>query len=477
MPRRSGKVALLAMLLLLFMVVLIGLIGNTGHVTSQKMEMQNAVDATAFSNAMWRARAMNTITATNHLLGEATALCVLQEAWAGPELRLGLKVATGENRQLDSLIQLMAKPAPIGSFPSPYVPLGLTNLDRRIVDFVAKRTSPSGSAEDRSFATLYDSRVTLKRRFIEMLAAKWVANFLFLVPPPIGYGTAVVGYAAHAVCTARIVLIGKEWLLLEVLEKYAQAAGPLHEKALQEQLIPTLQGFALATAGIDAESGETDVEQSLIARASEDARERAAEVQRAEVVVYPSPLEFALPVEMEPKPQQQTWSGSWPSGWGEDQAAPLGALGSELAKAQSELNDAIGEMLAQASVYRNALVDLNDIEDDLREKLDAGDTDETVQAELRDELSHVERLRDELQSQLDKILDNVSEIGQQQAELEAALAQAGAIQSENLSLKHIPTRLNPEEERLTQWVRATTPNVDALRAPLLGLLEQHLKIS
>ncbi len=152
----------------------------------------------AATQAMWRARAMNTITANNHLIGEATALCAIQEAWGGPELRLGLKTNTGENRQLDTLIRLAAKNAPVGRYPSPHVPLGLTSLDEKLIRFITDRTSAAGDSDLTAFATLYDTRMTLKRRLLEMLAAKWVANFLFLVPPPIGYGTALPAHSQDA---------------------------------------------------------------------------------------------------------------------------------------------------------------------------------------------------------------------------------------------------------------------------------------
>ncbi len=475
--RRSGKIALVAMLLLLFMVILIGLIGNTGHVTSQKMETQNAVDAVAFSQAMWRARALNTITASNHLMGEATALCVIQEAWGGPELRLGLKANTNENRQLDTLIRLAAKNAPMGRYPSPYVPAGLTGVDDQLIRFVTDRTSPEDSEEQAAFATLYDARMTLKRRLFEMLAAKWVANFLFLVPPPIGYGTAVIGYGVHIVSTARIVLIGKEWLLLEVIEKYAKVAAPVHEQVFQNQLIPTLQEFALEIAGVDAESGQSEASESLIARASQDALEQSGERQQTTVAVYPASDEFQLPVEVEPEPELTNFNGSYPSGWGEDTSSPIAALGDQLSNAQRELSKALSRTSARMQQLREAVAQLDELESELRDRIDANEAAPAIMAEMKSELIRVEEARAEVELQLEELEKNVNEISQQRSELDTVLSQAGALGSENLSLDHIPQQMNPDLERVTQWTRATTPNVDALRAPLLGLLKKHLTIS
>ena len=71
--RRSGKISLVAGITLLLLVALAGLIGNAGHTAHQKISTQNAADAAAFSSSLWMARGMNALTATNHMLGEATA--------------------------------------------------------------------------------------------------------------------------------------------------------------------------------------------------------------------------------------------------------------------------------------------------------------------------------------------------------------------------------------------------------------------
>ena len=85
----TGKISLLASMLMLALVALAGLIGNTGHVTTEKLELQNAADSVAYSSSLWMARGMNAVTATNHLLGEATAMAAIHEALGGPELDSG----------------------------------------------------------------------------------------------------------------------------------------------------------------------------------------------------------------------------------------------------------------------------------------------------------------------------------------------------------------------------------------------------
>lgn len=118
---RRGKISLLTLTFLVFMVVLMGMLGNTGHAVNQKLAMQNAADSIAFSSSMWLARGMNTVTASNPLVGEVAAISVIHESLGGSELRLGLKKNTAENRQLDQVLQGLKLSAPIGRVPSPYV--------------------------------------------------------------------------------------------------------------------------------------------------------------------------------------------------------------------------------------------------------------------------------------------------------------------------------------------------------------------
>ena len=53
----EGMVSLATIVAVFFFVLLIGLAGNIGQAVSQKIEVQNAADATAYSGAVWMARA------------------------------------------------------------------------------------------------------------------------------------------------------------------------------------------------------------------------------------------------------------------------------------------------------------------------------------------------------------------------------------------------------------------------------------
>ena len=73
------------------------LVFNVGGAVKQKVELQNAADASILSSSSMTARGMNAITLTNHMLGELTALMVLHEALGGTEL--DDNVANGDKRQ------------------------------------------------------------------------------------------------------------------------------------------------------------------------------------------------------------------------------------------------------------------------------------------------------------------------------------------------------------------------------------------
>src|SRR6478752_2228113 len=102
---RSGKITIVTIFAILGLIVMAGFVGNAGHVVTTKIYTQNAADAVAFSSAQWMARGMNAATATNHLLGEVTALTVVIEGLGGPEADAGLEAYPPQSRITDSINQ------------------------------------------------------------------------------------------------------------------------------------------------------------------------------------------------------------------------------------------------------------------------------------------------------------------------------------------------------------------------------------
>ena len=473
---RSGKIALQAMILVLLIAVLIAWVGNAGHAVHQKMEVQNAADVVGYSGSLWMARGMNAVTTCNHLAGEATAIGVVHDAIGGPELRLGLRRTTAENEQQNSVIRTTAVLAPISRIPSVYVPPPLTALDRRIIEFVTRRTSPTSDELD-AFATLYDSRMTLKRELALLLSAKSIANLAFLIPPPFGYPPAILAVVTHVVATSQIVLIGKEWLLLEVLEKYARAAAPIQEQAFAGQLVPTLVGFAAEISGLDLNVPETPAEGGLAIDEIEDSTEDLATQHRVNAEVVPLADERRLPLVFEPPPNLSGRTGDWPPPWGSDQAIALPDATNQLDQMRQSIDDAAGKLSGSITRRRRAIDDLQEIRDSVQAKIDGGELSPAVQSQFEDELAIVDEAIATHQRELDDLIRGETEIASQRQSIEQLLGSIVSGQSENLSLQHIPDQLDPNQERTSQWVRATAPNVDALRAPLLGLMQSQLRKS
>ena len=81
-----GMISMVNAVAVAFCAVLITLIINVGHIAHQKIETQDSADAVAYSGAVWKARGMNAVTATNHVMGEMMGFVILHEAMGGQRL-------------------------------------------------------------------------------------------------------------------------------------------------------------------------------------------------------------------------------------------------------------------------------------------------------------------------------------------------------------------------------------------------------
>ena len=465
----SGKISLLASMMMLVLVALAGLIGNTGHVTQEKLETQNAADSIAYSSALWMARGMNAVTASNHMIGEATAMSVVHEAIGGPELDLAVKKNTPENQTLDRLIQALSKTAPV--FPSIYSPAPIPNIDRRIVEFVTKRTSPTNGRMS-AFATIYDSRMTLKRELALLLPAKSLANLGFLVPPPWGFATAAASYVVHIAGTVNVVLIGKEWFVLRALEEIAKSFKPM-KSVVEKQLVPTLVEHANFVAGIDSDSGQP--KPGILNKAAERLVLDLEKRLNVEAALFPKFEKLKLPVVPEPKPNMRGTSQR-ASEWGEDKPPVLPMPDLKTGSMKRKLDRALSRMQKRLDKLDRDLEDLDDFESDIEERLEEDDVDASEKAELEREQKEIQESRDEKQNRIDEIDEKLDEIRTKQAELNQSTGQLPT-QSDNPSIKSIPRQMDQSQERYTQWVRATYPQADALRAPIRAWLKKWARKS
>jgi hypothetical protein len=80
---RSGLITWGTLLSLLLLMILVALVSNVAIVVNRKMEIQNSADAIAYSSSVWVARGMNSLSATNHVIGEMNALFTVHHALGG----------------------------------------------------------------------------------------------------------------------------------------------------------------------------------------------------------------------------------------------------------------------------------------------------------------------------------------------------------------------------------------------------------
>ena len=378
---------------------------------------------------------------------------------------LGVERNTSENSALDGIIRSLAPIAPVA--PSIYSPPPIPNTDRRVVKFVTDRTSPADGSM-KAFATIYDARMSLKRQLVIILPAKAFANLGFLVPPPWGYATAAAAYAVHITATANLVLIGKEWFVLEALEAIAGLFKPV-KKTIERQLIPTLSAHADFVASFDPASGKLKpgIINGAVERLVGDLEKRL----EVEASLFPEFENLRLPVEPEPKPDLRG-TGQPTAGWGSDQPAsfPMPELGSD--RMRRKLQNAIDKMQDRLDKLRQDLQDLDQFESDIDDRLEEDNVEASEKAELEKEKQEIATSRQNKQRRIEELEQKLAEIQAQRQQLEQALNQPIPDRSDNPSIESVPRQLNQNQERYTQWVRASYPQVDGFRAPIAAWLQQ-----
>ncbi|MCE9603762.1 MAG: hypothetical protein K8U03_02545 [Planctomycetia bacterium] len=220
----STSIAMLSFALLATLVL------NVGQSVRQKIAVQNSADAAAQSAAVCMARGLNAVTAANHLLGELTALCVMHEALGGPELDAGTSLPSAKSLELNQkLITIL--PAATAAV-APYATLG--TLDAPAVTLLVKDLGIH-----KSWATIYDSRLTLKYHLSLALSLRPVATALNIIP---GAGP-TLALSLHIAIAAVVSKIYIETQLLDLIDIVAQGFSPA-KLAVESSVLPLLAGYA-----------------------------------------------------------------------------------------------------------------------------------------------------------------------------------------------------------------------------------------
>jgi hypothetical protein len=82
----SGMMAWGTIFGVMVLLIFVAFITNSVDTVNQKIETQNAADSVAYSSAVWLARGMNAVTATNHIIGELNGVYIIHHALGGKRL-------------------------------------------------------------------------------------------------------------------------------------------------------------------------------------------------------------------------------------------------------------------------------------------------------------------------------------------------------------------------------------------------------
>jgi len=265
---------------------------NMGMVTTRKVEVQNAADASARSAGIWMARGMNSITAANHLMGEMLSFVVLHEAIGGRKHEGQVSADDGVNRskhgggeammaspevlkQTDQRLQLAYETAdamrPVLSFPP----------HQTIFELVYQRSS--GRTGIHAEATLLDAKINLKIWLTRVYMGKATAGALIMT----GYYPLVVaGKAIEAAMEPLERKIEQEYRTLKAFDHAARNLLPM-KKLLRDVLLPAAKRYTTAVVRVAPQ-------------AALQAARAVAEKNGATVELFPLPGQLRLPVEIDP---------------------------------------------------------------------------------------------------------------------------------------------------------------------------------
>ena len=483
---RQGKVTLVTLIAILGLVVLAGFVGNAGHVVTTKVGTQNGADAITFSSAQWMARGMNAVTATNHLLGEVTGLVVVVEALGGPEAEQKMEDYPVQPRTVDQINRALANTAPIQGLPV-YGAQALGQLDRRLVDFIVKNlvSKEGDKAKFKAFATIYDSKFTLKKDVTAYLIAKMVANLGLVVPPPWGYISAAIAYGIHIYANVQLVDIGIEWVILEGLEVLVTSpvVKSIKVDVLEKQLIPALAAHGDFIAGRRASSNSSSQNaaqagEGIVNAAIVDSLNHLGEVYNVEAAIFPGARNFRLPIVGEPAPSLQPTQQDEPE-WGTD-AIVATDPGDVLGDLEEQVEDSKDSIRDRIEALQEGLELLAELEANIDEQLAKGDE---LSAEERQafqaEKQEIARSRAEKQERVRKLQAELAELEKKQREIRQIMQSLAQVPPGSGNISALPAhvardKMNQAEERYTQWVRATYPYVDSFRAPIVSQFETLL---
>lgn len=467
----DGKITFLAMVAMLAFVVLVGFVGNVGQSVHQKLELQNAADAAAYSTTVWMARGMNAITTTNHLMGEITALMVMIESLGGPELdgnrednkeirelnniilrpwetrdgrKLPIDVPSVIEDAIDAVADELLKQVGVDLVTaqgSVAQQTRLSEIDKDFIERVQEMTARDDNGLQDAGAAIYDSQCSMKYYIGKLMKLKFLTNIGYVIGAIFAEpASSAITCGIHITLDVGIADVCKDWILVRGLEvlgrplrKFVEfdqgqaGAGPYLLLAL------SLYGDSVAKPG----RLEEPIQKTL------DQLRRDYAVR--ELTLFPAAADIALPVVAEEKPRpaggaSQTIS---PTLWNEDEAEKYSLFVKIVNGPENMLRRAIDRVNQWLSAFKFV------------GWMTGGDGPEISFDQIMEDLGFPKKW-----VKLDDSSEDVT-----LTETVADLKPGGWGYPQNFTLRNRDSlpKFDWETERSTQWARATYPYVDTFR--------------
>jgi len=282
---QSGMMTMANVVCVLLSVLLFTATLNNSHVANRSVERQSAADAIASTAGVWIARGMNSITATNHLMGEMLSMVILHEALGGKKQENGVSADDGPNKskEAERPRKLKRRDAELKLWYQAALAASRSGLirapDENIFELVYQRSG--GSSDILAEATLLDSKMKLKEWLIRTYQGMVLAAALKAIPY-----TRAAGEALEVVMQLLELKIQQEYLTLKAIHGIADQLLPV-KLLLRDSMLPYAKSYT------------TDVVRTtpLMARA---AAERIGAMNNVRADVFPYLGGLQMPVQIDP---------------------------------------------------------------------------------------------------------------------------------------------------------------------------------
>jgi hypothetical protein len=242
----AGMVTIVSIVVILLFLLLANLVWNIGWTTTTKMKVQNGADAASYSSALWMARGLNAVTATNHLMGEMQAFVVIHSALGEKHPKRKehtsppLSNASFPKSIGDAADQVDRFQGAKNLLVDTAYPLAqkLSQIPFFALDYMKGKPEIDGG-EIQMGSTISDGRYYIMKVMTAEYFLRAVAGVLEKVPfPPI----TALGYAIDGICIGVEVILLVEWYVLYGLEEVYTGSKEF-ANALREKALPFAQKF------------------------------------------------------------------------------------------------------------------------------------------------------------------------------------------------------------------------------------------